>query len=200
MVMPRQALKAVLEQAGLAVVAEASNGHEAVELVRKHRPDVAILDIATGRLNGLEVTRDLQRTCPSTRVILLGVPDDRRDIVGVLQCGASGLVVKTQSIEDLVWAIREVQRGGFYVGPTAGLRAVEVSRAAGIPAAKPLSAREQQVLTLVAAGKSTKQVAAILKIAVKTAGFHRAHLMKKLNIHHTAGLVRYAIRQGWVET
>src|SRR6266498_235699 len=96
MVMLRQALKAFLEQEGLAVVAEAADGHEAVELARKHRPDVAVLDIAIRGLNGLQVTRELQRTCPSIRVILLSMPVDDQDVVEVLRCGARGLLVKTQ--------------------------------------------------------------------------------------------------------
>jgi len=198
MVMHRQALKVALEREGLALVAEASDGHEAVELARNRRPDVAVLDVALRGLDGLQVTRELQRICPSVRAILLSMPDDSPGIVNVVRCGARGSLVKTQPIEDLVWAIREVQRGGFYVGPAAAVRAEEISRLAQEPAQKPLSSRELDVLKLVAAGKSTKQIAAVLTIAVRTAGFHRDHLMKKLNIHDTAGLVRYAIRHGLV--
>ncbi len=193
MIMLRQPLKAFLESHGLVVVAEASHGHDAVDLARKHRPDVVVLDIALPRVSALQAARELRRTCPSVGMILLTMPDQERDSLEVLRCGVRGLLLKTQPIEDLLLAIREVKRGGIYFGPSASDAVLQIGR----PTPKGvLTPREREVLKLVAEGKSTKEVASILGISVKTAGFHRDRLMKKLNIHETAGLVRYAIKRG----
>ena len=193
MIMLRKPLKAFLESHGLVVVAEASDGRETVDLARKHKPDVAVLDIALPRVSALQAARDLRRTCPSVGMILLTMPDQERDALEVLRSGVRGLLLKTQPIEDLLLAIREVKRGGIYVGPTGSDVVLQIERSTHKDI---LSHREREVLKLVAEGKSTKQVASILGISIKTAGFHRDRLMKKLNIHETAGLVRYAIKRG----
>ena len=193
--MLRQPLKAFLEREGLAVVAETSDGREVLELAREHRPDLAVLDAALSHLNGFKAARELHHTCPSIGVILLAMPDQVRDALAVLHHGVRGLLLKTQPIDDLLVAAREVRRGGIYVGPVVS-NAAYLTR--GLSEGDILSSREREVIELVAQGKSTKQIAAILGISVKTAGFHRDRLMKKLHIHETAGLVRYAIRHGIV--
>ena|SRR5256885_145051 len=196
MVLLRQALKVVLERHGFTVVAEASDGQQVLELARKYRAEMAILDIAMPRMNGVEAARQLKRVCPTIGVILLTMLHDDRHVLEALKEGVRGFVLKTQAVEDLVWAIEDVQRGGMYVGPGA-VEAVRRSKRGLQPVfSETLSIRERQVLQLVAEGSSTKEIAVALGISVKTAGFHRTRLMTKLNIHETAGLVRYAIRNG----
>jgi len=169
-VLVRQAITALLERHALQVVAEASNGLQAVELALEHRPDVAVLDRLLPRLNGLSAARQIGRVSARTAVILLASFGDDDFVLDGFQDGVRGFVLKTQPSEDLVQAIREVSHGE----------------------------RERQVLQLVAEGKTTKEVAALLQISVRTADYHRTRVMKRLNIHDTAGLVRYAIRQGFM--
>lgn len=193
MVMLRQALKVFLETQGIGVVAETSDRHEIIKLAQKHTPDVAVVDTTLTCLNGLRVVRDLQSACPFVGLILLTMPGETPRAPDALRSGVRGLLLKTQAAEDLVFAIREVRQGGICISSG-------VSKAV-LPIHPPtphrvLSPRESDVLKLVAEGKSTKQVAALLGVSVKTAAFHRDRLMRKLNIHETAGLVRYAIRNG----
>jgi len=192
----RQGLRLLLERQGFTVVAEASDGREAIELVREHRPEVVILDVATPRMNGLQAIRAIQSVCPSVRLILLTMLVDDQHVLEALQDGAHGYVVKTEPLEVLVQAIREAQNDGIYLSPYASRAVFRAGRPARALARHALSPRESDVLELVATGKSTKQIAVALSISVKTADFHRTRLMKKLNIHDTAGLVRYAIRRG----
>jgi DNA-binding NarL/FixJ family response regulator len=192
----RQGVRLLLERRGYTVVAEASDGREATELVREHRPEVVIFDLVMPPTNGLQTMREIQSVCPSVRVILLTMLIDDRLVLEALQSGARGYVLKTEPVETLVQAIREAQGGGIYLSPHGSRAIFQAGRAVRALAHDTLSARESEVLQLVAAGKSTKQIAAALNISVKTADFHRMRLMKKLNIHETAGLVRYAIRKG----
>ena len=198
----RQALKTLLEQAGLAVVADEADGQAAVEAVRRldPPPDVVVLDVAMPLLNGVEAAREITRTEPHPYVILLSGLDDPRFVPEALRAGVRGFVLKTQGAADLLRAIEEVSQGALYVSPGASQAVVDACRdaAGGIAVAGRLSPRERQVVQLVAEGKSTKQIAAALHITVKTAEFHRGRVMKKLSIHDVAGLVRYAIREGLV--
>jgi len=194
----RQALKALLEQAGLDVVADEPDGRAAVEAVARLVPDVVVLDVAMPVLNGVDAAREITRRKPHPPVILLSGLDDARFVPAAMQAGVRGFVLKTQGTEDLLRAIHEVCQGGLYVSPGASQAVVDACRT-GIPATlQRLSVRERQVVQLVAEGKSNKEIAATLEITVKTAEFHRGRLMRKLAIHDVAGLVRYAIREGLV--
>ncbi len=191
----RQGLKALLERQGIAVVAEAPDGHTAVELARKVAPDVAVLDVAMPRLNGVEAAQEIKQASPATRLILLTALEDARFVPEALRAGVRGFVLKAQGAEDLLQAIREVCRGGLYVSPGVSQAVIDACNAAGTPTHEGLSQRERQVVQLVAEGKATKEIAVLLKISAKTVEFHRSRIMAKLNIHDTAGLVRYAIRE-----
>jgi two-component system, NarL family, response regulator NreC len=193
----RQALKALLEQRGLAVVADAGDGRAAVAAVQKHAPDVAVLDVAMPVLNGVEAAREIARLAPACAIILLSGLDDARFVREALKVGVRGFVQKAQGSEDLVHAIEEVRAGRLYVSPGASQAIVDAC-ATPDESGHSLTPRERQVLQLVGEGKSTKQIAEVLHISVKTAEFHRGRLMKKLNVHDTANLVRYAIREGFI--
>jgi len=194
----RQGLKALLELQGLQVVAEAADGRAAVEEVRKMRPDVAVLDVAMPVLNGVEAAREIAAASPRTVVILLTALADARFAMDALRAGIRGFVDKSQGADELLRAIRDVWEGGLYLGPGASQAVVDASMAANLQRADRLTPREQQVVRLVAEGKATRAIAGELGISVKTAEFHRGRIMEKLNIHSTAGLVRYAIREGMI--
>ena len=193
----REGLKALLELQGLQVVAEASDGGAAVEAARALRPDVAVLDVAMPVLNGVEAAREIADASPRTVVILLTALADARFALDALRAGVRGFVDKSQGADDLLRAIREVWDGRLYLGPGASQAVVDACMADDRRGDR-LTPREQQVVRLVAEGKATKGIAEELGISVKTAEFHRAHIMEKLNIHTTAGLVRYAIREGMI--
>ncbi len=195
----RQALRALLERRGIEVVAEAADGRGAIEAVTKHSPDVVVLDVIMPGLNGVDAAREIARTSPACPIILLSGVDDTRFVTEALKVGVRGFVQKSQGCDDLVQAIDEVREGRLYVSPGASQAIVDACAAAESGDGQPsLTPRERQVLQLVGEGRSTKQIAEVLHISVKTAEFHRGRLMKKLNVHDTANLVRYAIREGWI--
>lgn len=189
----RQALKALLEQSGIEVVADEANGVAAVAAVRRHAPDVVVLDVAMPHLNGVDAAREITKLDPHPDVILLSGLDDTRFVPEALQAGVKGFVLKTQGAEDLLRAIEAVRQGVLYISPGASQAVVDAWRGTS---ETQLTPRERQVAQLVAEGNSNKQIAATLHISVKTAEFHRSRLMRKLQLHDVAALVRYAIRQG----
>jgi two-component system response regulator NreC len=195
----RQALRALLEKQGFQVVSEASDGQEALRSVEKTQPDVAILDISMPILNGVDAARELAKSSPKTRVILLTQHDEDQYVTEALRAGVRGYVLKSQAAGDLVHAIQEVCRGSIYLSPNISGAVVDAYLSKTYAPPDPLSGRERQVLQLVGEGKSTKDIAVHLGISIKTAESHRARLMKKLDIHETASLVRYAIRRGLIQ-
>ena len=195
----RQGLKALLEREGFTVVGEAVDGHEAVRLAQALHPDVAVLDLAMPLLNGLDTAREILRISPRTRTILLTMHPEDHYIFEALRAGIEGYVLKTQAAEDLVRAIREVFRGMIYLSPGVSRAVVQAYLTKADLPPDSLAPRERQVLQLVAEGKTTKEIAVLLGISVKTAESYRSRIMQKLDIHETAGLVRYAIRRGLIQ-
>jgi two-component system, NarL family, response regulator NreC len=198
-VLVRQGLKSLLEREHFQVMAEASDGQDAVRLIESHHPDIAILDISMPTLNGIDAARGLSRTAPKTKVILLTQHEEEQYIHEALEAGVKGYVLKNQVANDLIQAIRQVCRGEFYLSPGISRAVMEAYRNKSERPADPLTVRERQVLQLIAEGKSTKDTASVLGISVKTAESHRMRLMQKLNIHETASLVRYAVRRGLIQ-
>jgi two-component system response regulator NreC len=198
-VLVRQGLKSLLEREHFQVLAEASDGQDAVKLVEMHQPDIAIMDISMPTLNGIDAARGLARSSPKTKTILLTQHEEEQYIHEALEAGVKGYVLKNQVANDLIQAIRQVGRGEFYLSPGISRAVMEAYRSKSDRPADPLTARERQVLQLIAEGKSTKDTASVLGISVKTAESHRMRLMQKLNIHETASLVRYAVRRGLIQ-
>ncbi|MGI0134266.1 MAG: response regulator [Candidatus Micrarchaeaceae archaeon] len=194
----RQGLRALLESEGCEIVGEAGDGREAVKLARETEPDIAILDIGMPLLNGIDAAREIRRRVPDTQLILLTMYEESAYVLESLQVGIRGYVLKAQAAEDLIAAIRQIEHGGVYLSPGISETLIDAYRTKSELPEDPLTPRERQVLQLVAEGKTTKQIAAILTLSVKTADSHRTRLMKKLGIHDTAGLVRYAIRRGLI--
>jgi DNA-binding NarL/FixJ family response regulator len=195
----RQGLRSLLEGEGFEIVAEASNGQEAVRLAGKIFPEVAVLDIGMPLLNGIDAAKEIIKTSPRTKTILLTMHSESHYVLNSLRAGVLGYLLKERAAVDLVQAIGEVIRGEIYLSPGISRAVVDAYLTTTELAPAPLSDRERQVLQLVAEGKTSKDVATILGISVKTAESHRSHIMEKLNIHDVAGLVRYAIRNGLIE-
>jgi DNA-binding NarL/FixJ family response regulator len=195
-VMVRQGLKALLEREKYKVVGEASDGLEAVQLAKSLHPDLCLLDLAMPNLNGMDCAREVLKDAPRTRVIILTMHSEDHYVLAALRSGATGYVVKSRAAADLLQAIREVQRGHFYLSPGVSGAVVAAYLAKSELPADPLTTRERQVLQLIAEGKTTKEAAGMLEISVKTAESHRSRIMQKLQVHETAGLVRHAIRLG----
>jgi len=165
-------------------------------LADQHRPDVVVLDVVMPVLDGVDAAREIAAAAPGIGLILLSGLTEEQVVRDALRVGVRGFVVKTQAADELVQAIREVSRGGMYVSP--GPARVVVEACVAGAAGPDLSPREREVLRLVAEGKTTKQAAAQLGVSVRTVDAHRASIMRRLGIHDTAGLVRYAIRQGLI--
>jgi DNA-binding NarL/FixJ family response regulator len=193
-----EALTALLSARGFQVVGAAENGRRAVVLAQKRRPDVVLLDVAMPVMGGLEAARHILRTAPRTMVLFLtGLAEDRIVIEG-LRVGVRGFVVKAQGAADLIQAIRDVSAGAVYISACYSRGLLQAFARGESVGPKRLSDRELQMLRLIAEGTTAKQAANAMAISVRTAESHRASVMHKLGIHDTAGLVRYAIRQGLV--
>lgn len=206
-VIVRQGLCALLKSDGaVAVVGQAQNGREAVDMALRLRPDVILMDIAMPVLNGLEATRQIIAADPAAKVIILSAHSDDVYVTRMNEAGVAGFLEKQSSAELLIKAIGEVARGGRFFSPAIAKRLRDEQgrprSREGLPQprASRLTAREAEVLQLVAEGAANKQVAAELGISIKTVEKHRQHLMDKLNIHDTAGLTRYAISAGVIES
>jgi len=195
-VMVRQGLRAFIERAGMTAVGEASDGEEAVQLAQECHPDVAVLDIGMPHLNGLETARRLREAIPRTKVIVLTVHTEDPYVLEAIHAGVAGYVLKTQAAVDLVQAIREVLQGALYLSPQVTQAVVRAYLTKADLPPDPLTPREREILQRIAEGQTTKEIAQHLGLSVKTIESHRTRLMRKLDIHETATLVRYAIRRG----
>jgi len=195
----RQGIKSLLENQGMQVVAEASDGQEAVRQAQAHNPDLVVMDIGMPTLNGMDAARELGRCCPKIRPILLTQHDEDQYVSEALDAGVKGYVLKSQVASDLLLAIQQVLKGQVYLSPGISGAVMMAYRTKAERPADPLTARERQVLQLIAEGKSTKDVASLLGVSVKTAESHRSRLMQKLDIHETASLVRYAVKRGLIQ-
>jgi two-component system response regulator NreC len=192
----RDGIKLLLELEGFEVVGQAEDGLQAVRLVRELSPDIAVLDRGMPLLNGVDAAREIRQANPDTKLILLTMDSDEGHLLEALQAGFRGCVLKSYEARELIDAIRAVTDGGTYLHPGLSRLVVEAYIAKTEVPPDPLSPRERQVLQLLAEGKKTREVAELLCVSVKTAESHRARIMKKLGIRETAGLVRYALRQG----
>lgn len=195
----RQGMRSLLEKQGFTIVGEAADGREATQLARELDPDVAVLDLAMPLLNGLDAAREITRTSRRTKTILVTVHTADQYVLEALQAGVRGYVLKSQATAELVQAIQEVMRAGRYLSPGISEAVVQAYLAKTDLPSDPLSSREREVLQLIAEGKTTKDIAGLLGVSVKTVESHRTRLMEKLDIRQTAGLVRYAIRRGLIQ-
>ena len=199
----RAGIRALLQGlVGVEVVAEAGDGVEAMALAKVHRPDVLVTDIAMPHVSGLELAGRVTREMPETRVIILSMHGNEEYASRALQAGAAGYLLKDSGLAELELAIRAVARGDTYLSPAVSKHVIAdyLRRTGGTPPESgSLTPRQRQVLRLIAEGKSTKAIARLLGVGVKTVETHRAHLMDRLDIHDVAGLVRHAIRIGLVE-
>jgi two-component system, NarL family, nitrate/nitrite response regulator NarL len=202
----RQGFRSLLEhEPDIEVIGEAANGRQAVQLTRKLRPAVVVMDIAMPLLNGLEATRQIRKDRPDTKVLFLSAHSDDAYVEQVAVLGATGFLLKQTSSENLATAIREVQKGNSFYSHSISRRAQKRSRQSAARGESKrngnrLSSREVEVLQLIAEGRANKQVAAELGVSFKTVDKHRQHLMSKLDIHDIAGLTRYAIAEGIIES
>jgi DNA-binding NarL/FixJ family response regulator len=201
----REGFRSLLKsESDIEVVGEAQTGRQAVALAKKLRPAVIVMDIAMPLLNGLEATRQIRQAIPGAKVLMLSAHNDDAYVEQAIAFGAVGFLLKQTSSNDLSRAIREVEKGNTFFSPSIAKRLHEqVSPAGGRPLRKRvarLTSRELEVLQLIAEGQPNKQVADELGISIKTVEKHRQTLMQKLNIHEVAGLTRYAIGAGFIES
>jgi len=201
----RQGLRALLEaEEDMTVVGEAENGRQAVQMAKRLQPEVVVMDIAMPQLNGLEATRQISKESPKSHVLILSSYSDDEYVQQLTDAGASGYLVKQTAATDLVAAIREARKGNAFFSPAISKRLLDhyrssVNRPSDQKKAPKLTAREMEVLQLIAEGFANKQIAGELFISIKTVEKHRQQLMHKLDIHDVAGLTRYAISKGVIE-
>lgn len=203
----REGFRSLLEhERDIEVVGEAETGRQAVQLTRKLRPAVVVMDIAMPLLNGLEATRQIRKDFPDTKVLILSAHSDDAYVEQVAALGAAGFLLKQTSSHELATAIRQIHEGKTFFSASIFKRVharsqESLNRNGNLKKKKNcLSSREVEVLQLIAEGKANKQVASELGVSFKTVDKHRQHLMSKLNIHDVAGLTRYAIAEGIIES
>jgi DNA-binding NarL/FixJ family response regulator len=200
----REGLRVLLAlEKDIEILCEAENGRKAVELARKHQPDVVLMDVAMPLLNGLEASRQILQNHPAIRIVILSAHDDDAYIEHAVELGVSGFVIKQTSATTLANALRTVAKGKSYFSPTILKRLSQFEKKSGMTMRKgksfKLTSRETEVLQLIAEGLANKQTASELGISIKTVEKHRQALMDKLQMHDTAGLTRYAIAAGIIE-
>jgi DNA-binding NarL/FixJ family response regulator len=194
---------------GIEVVGEASNGREAIDLIKANPPDVILMDITMAEMNGLVATAQITHDFPQVRILMLSMHATKEYVTQALRAGASGYILKDAAPTELELAIRSVMRGEKYLSPAVSTHVIAdyLHRASGgttnradtaRSSTTPLTLRQREILQLIAEGNTTKEIAAKLTLSVKTVETHRTQLMERLDIHDIAGLVRYAIRIGLV--
>lgn len=198
----RAGLRALLNTIdGIQVIAEAGDGREALSLIAEHQPDVVLMDIAMPEMNGLEAATHVVKEFPQVRVIMLSMHANEEYVLQALRIGAMGYLLKDAGISELELAIKAISQGETYLSPAVSKHVVAnyLQRVGNEPSSlEQLTSRQREILQLIAEGRSTKEIAELLYISVKTVETHRMQLMKRLDIHDVAGLVRYAIRMGLV--
>ena len=196
----REGLRALLERDGFQVIAEADDGRSAVKLAKQLQPDIVITDIAMPDLNGVEATRQICAEAPRSKVLALSMHTESRFVLGILEAGASGYLLKDSAFEELAVAVKAILKDQIYLSPA--IAGVVLSHSLSRLGSKrkseqvELSKREREVLQLIAEGKSTKEIAATLYVSVKTVETHRKQIMDKLDVYSVAGLTKYAVREG----
>lgn len=195
----RNSLRCCLEKHGIEIVAEASNGTQALELARQHAPDAIVLDMNMPELNGIEVARQMAAEKMNVKPMILTMHDDTVTILESFQAGIKGYVLKTLSCAELVSALEEVVRGKLYLSANITNKIVDAYLNHYQNDIQELTGRERQILQLIAEGNASKQIARILNLTVKTVESHRNRMMRKLDICNVAGLVRYAIRKRLIQ-
>jgi DNA-binding NarL/FixJ family response regulator len=199
----REGVRSLLAaQADMEVVGEAADGMQAFALARSLQPDIVLMDIGMPGMNGLEATRALKTAQPETKVLVLTMHEDEGYFFRVLAAGASGYLLKGAGSAELLSAIRAVQQGGVYLDPMMAKKLMSdylKGRERGMDGDDPLTPREHEVLKLIAAGKTNREVAEDLVLSVNTVQTHRLHLMEKLNLHNRTELIKYAIRRGLID-
>jgi DNA-binding NarL/FixJ family response regulator len=203
----REGFRKMLElENDIQVVGEAQDGRQAVALAKKLRPAVVLMDIAMPLLNGLEATRQILKAVPATKVVILSAHNDDAYVKNATDSGAMGFLLKQNSSHVVCDAIREVQKGKTFYGPTIARRLHQLEGKSSDQVGRSqsrnarLTSREMEVLQLIAEGKANKETAAELGISIKTVEKHREKVMSKLDVHDTAGLTRYAISAGIIES
>jgi len=200
----REGVRSLLEaQADMEVVGEASHGEQALDLARALQPDIVVMDIGMPGMNGLEATRALKAAQPQTHVLVLTMHEGEEYFFRILAAGASGYLLKGAGSAELLSAIRAVQQGGVYLYPTMAKKLMSdylKGHESGMGGDDPLTQREREVLKLIAAGKTNREIAEDLVLSVNTVQTHRLHLMEKLNLHNRTELIKYAIRRGLIDT
>jgi DNA-binding NarL/FixJ family response regulator len=198
----RAGLRALLQNIeGIQVVAEAGDGREALHLIAAHQPDLVLMDIAMPEMNGLEATAHVVKEFPQVRVIILSMHANEEYVLQALRTGAMGYVLKDAGIGELELAVRAIASGETYLSPAVSKHVVaDYVRRVGSESSslEQLTSRQREILQLITEGRTTKEIADLLYLSVKTVETHRMQLMKRLDIHDVAGLVRYAIRMGLV--
>ena len=201
-VLVRAGIRSLLEQmSGIEVVGEAGDGREAVKLIRQLRPDIVLMDVAMAQMNGIEATTRIKKAYKDIRVIILSMYSNEEYVLQALQAGASGYLLKDAATLELELAVRAVSRNETYLSPGVSKHVIDSYRKRILTDQQPveqLTPRQREVLQLIAEGRTTKEIASILKVAIKTVETHRTQMMERLNIHDIAGLVRYAIRVGLI--
>jgi DNA-binding NarL/FixJ family response regulator len=203
----RQGLRSLLSaEPDIEVVGEAANGRQAIQMAQELRPDVIVMDIAMPLLNGLEATCQIIGEGIPSKILILSSYADDEYVHQLTEAGASGYLIKQSAASDLIKAVREIALGNAYFSPSILKRLLELYRESNVKGrlqrrrSEFLTSRENEVLQMVAEGHVNKQIAAVLSLSIKTVEKHRQQLMDKLNIHDVAGLTRYAIAHGVVES
>lgn len=200
--MVRQGLRKVLEERpDWEVVAEASDGREAVRLSEQHKPDVAVVDVAMPLMNGIETTRQISRRSPATRVLVLSMYSDEAYVTQILQAGAAGYLLKDSADVDLMQAVSAVSIGKSFFSPAIARVMLDdyvrqLAEKGITDRYESLSHREREIFQLIAEGKTNKEIAALLSVSPSTVDTHRGHIMEKLDLHSAAEIVLYAVRRG----